>query len=86
MKRRNTAASSRGTRSRRTSTSPQPLYHTGAGERYPAYSEIVEELNALEEEAKATDAALKEILKKIVAIEVFISIITVCSYLYLKLL
>ena len=47
--------------------SPSRYIHTGAGERYRPIAEIVEELNALEEEAKATDAALKEILKKIVA-------------------
>ena len=39
--------------------------HTGAGEEYRPIAEIVEELNALEEEAKATDAALKAILKRI---------------------
>ncbi len=39
--------------------------HTGAGEEYRPIAEIVEELNALEEEEKATDAALKEILKRI---------------------
>ena len=46
--------------------SPSRYIHTGAGEEYRPIADIVEELNALEEEAKATDAALKEILKRIV--------------------
>ena len=45
--------------------SPSRYIHTGAGEEYRPIPEIVEELNALEEEAKATDAALREILKRI---------------------
>ena len=45
--------------------SPSRYIHTGAGEEYRPIAEIVEELNALEEEAKATDAALKAILKRI---------------------
>ncbi len=45
--------------------SPSRYIHTGAGEEYRSIAEIVEELNALEEEAKATDAALKAILKRI---------------------
>ncbi len=45
--------------------SPSRYIHTGEGEEYRPIAEIVEELNALEEEAKATDAALKIILKKI---------------------
>jgi len=45
--------------------SPSRYIHTGAGEEYRPVAEIVEELNALEEEAKATDAALKAILKRI---------------------
>lgn len=45
--------------------SPSRYIHTGAGEEYRPIPEIVEELNALEEEARTTDAALKEILKRI---------------------
>jgi type I restriction enzyme M protein len=45
--------------------SPSRYIHTGAGEEYRPIAEIVEELNSLEEEAKATDAALKDILKRI---------------------
>ncbi len=45
--------------------SPSRYIHTGAGEEYRPIAEIVEELNALEEEAKKTDAALKAILKRI---------------------
>lgn len=45
--------------------SPSRYIHTGEGEEYRPIAEIVEELNALEEEARATDAALKVILKKI---------------------
>jgi type I restriction enzyme M protein len=45
--------------------SPSRYIHTADGEEYRPIAEIVEELNALEEEAKATDAALKEILKRI---------------------
>lgn len=45
--------------------SPSRYIHTGEGEEYRPIAEIVEELNALEEEAKATDTALKIILKKI---------------------
>ena len=45
--------------------SPSRYIHTGEAEEYRPIAEIVEELNALEEEAKATDAALKEILKRI---------------------
>jgi type I restriction enzyme M protein len=45
--------------------SPSRYIHIGAGEEYRPIAEIVEELNALEEEAKSTDAALKEILKRI---------------------
>jgi type I restriction enzyme M protein len=42
-----------------------PHQHTGEADEYRAIAEIVEELNALEEEAKVTDAALKAILKRI---------------------
>ena len=45
--------------------SPSRYIHTGEGEEYRPIAEIVEELNALEDEAKATDAALKAILKRI---------------------
>ena len=45
--------------------SPSRYIHTGAADEYRPIAEIVEELNALEEEAKATDAALKAILKRI---------------------
>jgi len=45
--------------------SPSRYIHTGEADEYRPIAEIVEELNALEEEAKTTDAALKEILKRI---------------------
>ena len=45
--------------------SPCRYIHTGAADEYRPIAEIVEELNALEEEAKNTDAALNEILKRI---------------------
>ena len=45
--------------------SPSRFIHTGVGEEYRPIVEIVEELNALEEEAKATNAVLKTILKRI---------------------
>jgi type I restriction enzyme M protein len=45
--------------------SPSRYIHTGAADEYRPIAEIVEELNALEEEAKATDISLKEILKRI---------------------
>jgi len=45
--------------------SPSRYIHTGEADEYRPIAEIVEELNALEEEAKATDAALKAILKRI---------------------
>lgn len=45
--------------------SPSRYIHTGEGEEYRPIAEIVEELNALEDEAKATDAALKSILRRI---------------------
>ena len=45
--------------------SPSRYIHTGAGEEYRPIAEIVEELEALEKEAKATDAAIKVILKRI---------------------
>jgi type I restriction-modification system DNA methylase subunit len=45
--------------------SPSRYIHTGEADEYRPIAEIVEELNVLEEEAKTTDAALKEILKRI---------------------
>jgi len=45
--------------------SPSRYIHTGEGEEYRSIAEIVKELNSLEEEAKATDAALKGILARI---------------------
>jgi len=45
--------------------SPSRYIQTGAGEEYRPIPEIVEELEALEKEAKATDAAIKIILKRI---------------------
>ncbi len=45
--------------------SPSRYIHTGEGEEYRPIPEIVEELNALEEEARETDRALKSILKKL---------------------
>jgi type I restriction enzyme M protein len=45
--------------------SPSRYIYTADGEEYRPIAEIVEELNALEEEAKTTDAALKAILKQL---------------------
>lgn len=45
--------------------SPSRYIHTGQADEYRPLAEIVEELNALEEEAKETDKALKAILKRI---------------------
>ncbi|MEX0828670.1 MAG: N-6 DNA methylase [Nitrospirales bacterium] len=45
--------------------SPSRYIHTGAGEEYRPLAEIVEELDALEEEAKATNKALRAVLEKI---------------------
>ena len=47
--------------------SPSRYIHTGAGEEYRPIVEIVEELDALEIEARKTDKALKAILGRIVA-------------------
>jgi type I restriction enzyme M protein len=47
--------------------SPSRYIHTGEGEEYRPIAEIVEELDALEEEAKVTDALLKSILTKLIA-------------------
>jgi len=46
--------------------SPSRYIHTGEADEYRPIAEIVEELNALEKEAKETDAALKKILARIV--------------------
>ena len=46
--------------------SPSRYIHTGAGEEYRPLEEIVEELDALEAEARKTDKALREILKRFV--------------------
>ena len=45
--------------------SPSRYIHTGDAETYRPIAEIVEELNIIEAEARATDKALREILKKI---------------------
>jgi type I restriction enzyme M protein len=45
--------------------SPSRYIHTGAGEEYRTLMEIVEELDALEQEAKSTDASLRGILDKL---------------------
>jgi type I restriction enzyme M protein len=45
--------------------SPSRYIHTAEGEEYRPIAEIVEELKALEEEARATDATLKAILERI---------------------
>jgi type I restriction enzyme M protein len=45
--------------------SPSRYIHTADGEEYRPIAEILEELNALEEEAKTTDAALKAVLQKL---------------------
>jgi type I restriction enzyme M protein len=46
--------------------SPSRYIHTGEAETYRPIAEIVAELEALEHEAKKTDAALKKILTKII--------------------
>jgi type I restriction enzyme M protein len=45
--------------------SPSRYIHTGEGEEYRPIAEIVEELNALDEEAKETDRSLRAVLEKI---------------------
>lgn len=45
--------------------SPSRYIHTGQGEEYRPIAEIVEELNAIEEEAKETDAALRAVLERL---------------------
>ena len=47
--------------------SPSRYIHTGAADEYRPLAEIIEELDALEEEAKETDKVLKGILAKLVA-------------------
>ena len=44
--------------------SPSRYIHTGESEEYRPLAEIVEELNALEEEARETDVALRKILAR----------------------
>ena len=43
--------------------SPSRYIHTGQGEEYRPIAEIVEELEAIEEEASETDLKLKAVLK-----------------------
>ena len=45
--------------------SPSRYIHTGAGEEYRPLAEIIEDLDALEDEARATDKALRAVLVKI---------------------
>ena len=45
--------------------SPSRYIHTGDAETYRPLAEIVEELNIIEAEARETDKALREILRKI---------------------
>lgn len=45
--------------------SPSRYIHTGDAETYRPIAEIVEELDAIEAEAKKTDKALRDILKSI---------------------
>lgn len=45
--------------------SPSRYIHTGAGEEYRPIAEIVDELDALEDEARVTDKALRAVLAKI---------------------
>jgi type I restriction enzyme M protein len=47
--------------------SPSRYIHTGEAYEYRPIEEIVEELEAIEEEAKATDAALRTILNRLLA-------------------
>ena len=47
--------------------SPSRYNHTGAADEYRPLAEIIEELEALEDEAKETDAVLKGILAKLTA-------------------
>ena len=45
--------------------SPSRFIHTGEADEYRAIAEIVEELEAIDEEAKTTDVLLKGILGKL---------------------
>jgi type I restriction enzyme M protein len=45
--------------------SPSRYIHTGAGQEYRAITEIVEELESFEEEARTVDTALKCIIRKL---------------------
>jgi type I restriction enzyme M protein len=45
--------------------SPSRYIHTGEADEYRPIAEILEELDALEEEAKETDKALKAVLGRI---------------------
>ncbi len=45
--------------------SPSRYIYTGEAETYRPIAEIVEEVNAIEEEAKATDKALREIRRQL---------------------
>ena len=47
--------------------SPSRYIHTGAADEYRPLAEIVEELDAMEEEARETDKALRIVLEKITA-------------------
>ena len=48
--------------------SPSRYIHTGEADEYRPLAEIVEELEAVEEEVKTTDAALKSILNNLVSL------------------
>jgi type I restriction enzyme M protein len=48
--------------------SPSRYIHTGAGEEYRPIVEIVEELEALEEETRATDTSLKGVLAQLISV------------------
>ncbi len=45
--------------------SPSRYIHTGDAETYRPIAEIVEELDAIEAEARETDKALRDILKQL---------------------
>ena len=45
--------------------SPSRYIHTGAADEYRPIAELVEELEAIEEEAAATDVVLKMVLERI---------------------
>ena len=48
--------------------SPSRYIHAGEADDYRPISEIVDELDALDEEAKATDTMLKGILTRLLAL------------------